>query len=47
MAPIRGHSHTFSADVLAREVREYETADALLVPSEYSRRTFLEARSPE
>jgi glycosyltransferase involved in cell wall biosynthesis len=46
MAPIRGHSHTFSADVLAREVREYETADALLVPSEYSRRTFLERGVP-
>jgi glycosyltransferase involved in cell wall biosynthesis len=46
MEPIRGHSHTFDADVLKREVLEYETADALLIPSEYSRRTFLERGVP-
>jgi glycosyltransferase involved in cell wall biosynthesis len=38
----RGHSHTFDRDVLSREEREYEVADFLLVPSEYSRRTFVE-----
>ena len=32
MAPLRGHSHTFDAAVLEREVLEYETADALLDP---------------
>ncbi len=46
LAPLRGHSHTFDAAVLEREVLEYETADALLVPSEYSRRTFLERGVP-
>jgi glycosyltransferase involved in cell wall biosynthesis len=46
MAPIRAHSHTFSADTLAREVEEYESADALLIPSEYSLQTFLERGVP-
>ena len=41
-----GHSHTFDADALAREEREYELADALLVPSEYSLGTFLERGVP-
>jgi glycosyltransferase involved in cell wall biosynthesis len=43
---VAGHSHTFDAGALAREEREYELADALLVPSEYSLRTFLERGVP-
>jgi glycosyltransferase involved in cell wall biosynthesis len=35
------HSHTFDRKVLAREEREYELADALLIPSEYSLETFV------
>ena len=46
LSPERGHSHTFDRDVLRREEREYEVADFLLVPSEYSRRTFLERNVP-
>lgn len=42
LQPVRGHSHTFSREALAREEEEYEVVDALLVPSEYSLRTFLE-----
>ena len=37
-----GHSHTFERAVLAREVAEYAAADVLLVPSAFSRATFVE-----
>lgn len=40
------HSHAFDPDVLAREEEEYRLADLLLVPSEFSRRTFLERGVP-
>lgn len=46
MRPVRGHSHTFTQEVLAREEKEYELADTLLVPSEYSLGTFLERGVP-
>jgi glycosyltransferase involved in cell wall biosynthesis len=46
LPPAAGHSHTFDADALEREEREYEVADALLVPSEYSLRTFVERGVP-
>ena len=36
-----GHSHAFDAARLAREEAEYAAADALLVPSEHARETFL------
>ena len=42
LPPVRGHSHTYSARVLAEEEREYELADALLIPSEFSLQTFLD-----
>jgi glycosyltransferase involved in cell wall biosynthesis len=35
------HSHTFDPKALAREEHEYELADALLIPSEYSLETFV------
>ena len=41
VAQATGHSHTFSAEVLAGEEAEYDAADLLLVPSEFSRETFL------
>lgn len=41
MAPIKGHSHTATAQALAREEYEYRLAGTLLVPSEYSKGTFL------
>jgi len=46
LPPERGHSHTFDRDVLRREEREYEVADFLLVPSEYSLRTFVDRNVP-
>jgi glycosyltransferase involved in cell wall biosynthesis len=46
MSPASGHSHTFSAEALAREEKEYELADVLLVPSEYSLRTFVDRGVP-
>jgi glycosyltransferase involved in cell wall biosynthesis len=46
LSPERGHSHTFDPAVLRREEREYDVADFLLVPSEYSLRTFLEREVP-
>lgn len=46
LEPMRGHSHTFDERVLAREQREYELADLLLVPSTFSMRTFLERGIP-
>jgi glycosyltransferase involved in cell wall biosynthesis len=46
LAPAAGHSHTFDPGVLVREEEEYRLADLLLVPSEFSRRTFLERGVP-
>jgi glycosyltransferase involved in cell wall biosynthesis len=46
LAPIADHSHTFDAAALRREEREYAAADALLVPSEYALRTFVERGVP-
>ena len=46
LEPEPGHSHTFTPEVLEREEAEYRLADALLVPSEFSRRTFLERGLP-
>jgi glycosyltransferase involved in cell wall biosynthesis len=46
MPPVRGHSHTFSPEILAGEEAEYALADLLLVPSEFSRETFLAAGIP-
>lgn len=46
LPPVAGHSHTFDAEVLAREEEEYRLADALLVPSEYALRTFVERGVP-
>jgi glycosyltransferase involved in cell wall biosynthesis len=40
LPPSRGHSHSFDAETLAREEQEYQDAHTLLVPSEYSMRTF-------
>jgi glycosyltransferase involved in cell wall biosynthesis len=42
LTPVRGHSHAIDADAIAREEREYVEASGLLVPSDYSLRTFLE-----
>jgi glycosyltransferase involved in cell wall biosynthesis len=42
LPPPQGHSHTFDQARLAREEQEYAIADALLVPSAYSRETFRE-----
>jgi glycosyltransferase involved in cell wall biosynthesis len=42
----RGHSHSYDEKTLALEEQEYELADALLVPSEYSLRTFLDRGVP-
>ena len=41
-----GHSHTYDRQALAREENEYAAADALLVPSEFSLRTFLDRGVP-
>ena len=42
------HEHAFNETVLAREEREYELADALLCPSEFVVKTFLDrGTSPE
>jgi glycosyltransferase involved in cell wall biosynthesis len=46
LPPEPGHSHTYDPAALAREEREYEAADFLLVPSEYSLRTFVERNVP-
>lgn len=42
MRPVDGDSHTYSPERLAREEREYELADTLLVPSDYALRTFVD-----
>jgi glycosyltransferase involved in cell wall biosynthesis len=42
LEPVPGHSHTPDPAALALEEHEYECADLLAVPSEYSRCTFLE-----
>jgi glycosyltransferase involved in cell wall biosynthesis len=47
MSAVPGHSHTYAPDVLAREEAEYAAADVLLVPSDYSKRTFLARGVPE
>jgi glycosyltransferase involved in cell wall biosynthesis len=44
--PADGYSHAYDAKVLAREEEEYARADLLLVPSEFSRRTFTERGVP-
>jgi D-inositol-3-phosphate glycosyltransferase len=41
LKPVPGHSHTYSRRVLEQEEEEYRLADYLLVPSEFSKRTFL------
>lgn len=41
------HSHAANAAVLAREVREYAAASAVLVPSDYARGEFLAEGFPE
>lgn len=46
LTPTPGHSHSFDRQTLSLEEREYEAADALLVPSEYSLGTFLERGLP-
>jgi glycosyltransferase involved in cell wall biosynthesis len=43
---LAGHSHTADAHTLALEEREYAAVDLVAVPSEYSRRTFLERGIP-
>lgn len=42
LRPARGHSHTPDPRRVAVEEEEYRRADALLVPSEYARQTFLD-----
>jgi glycosyltransferase involved in cell wall biosynthesis len=39
---VAGHSHTFDPAALALEEAEFRAVDALAVPSEFSRRTFVE-----
>jgi glycosyltransferase involved in cell wall biosynthesis len=46
LPPSRGHSHTFDPRTLELEEEEYEAADALLVPSEYSLETFVDRGVP-
>ena len=46
LEPLRGHSHTFDAELLAREESEYELANLLLVPSAFSLRTFRDRGLP-
>jgi len=41
-----GHHHRYDPDHLARELREFEAADFLLVPSAYVERTFAERGYP-
>jgi glycosyltransferase involved in cell wall biosynthesis len=40
------HEHAFNEEVLRREEQEYELADALLCPSEFVVRTFLDEGAP-
>lgn len=42
MRPLAGHSHTASHDALEREELEYQLATVLLVPSDFSRQTFVD-----
>lgn len=42
----RNHSHAAGAGVLAQEEREYRAATAVLVPSDYARREFVEEGFP-
>jgi glycosyltransferase involved in cell wall biosynthesis len=41
------HEHAFQEDVLAKEEAEYELADRLLCPSDFTAATFRDARLPE
>lgn len=42
MRPVAGHSHTASQSALDREELEYQLATVLLVPSDFSRQTFVD-----
>ena len=46
LPPVHGHSHAIGQRAIEREELEYERASGLLVPSEYSRQTFLERGVP-
>lgn len=46
LKPLAGHSHTYVPEVLVREQEEYRLADRLLIPSDFSRRTFLQRGVP-
>lgn len=46
LVPPKGHSHEFSATVLALEEAEYRAADGVLVPSEFARGTFVQRGVP-
>jgi glycosyltransferase involved in cell wall biosynthesis len=41
------HEHSFNAEALAKEEREYALADKLLCPSEFTAQTFRDAGHPE
>ena len=47
LPPVHGHSHNIGRRAIEREELEYERATGLLVPSEYSMRTFLERGVPD
>lgn len=42
-----GYEHSYDAEVLRKEEQEYELADRLLCPSEFTKATFLERGFPE
>lgn len=42
-----GYEHQFDARVLDREIKEYDSCDYLLCPSEFVKQTFLEREYPE
>ncbi len=46
LEPVGGHSHTPDEGALRREEEAYRAVDLLAVPSEFSRRTFLERGFP-
>jgi glycosyltransferase involved in cell wall biosynthesis len=41
-----GHEHAYNAQILAKEELEYQEADSLLCPSEFTARTFLDRGFP-
>jgi glycosyltransferase involved in cell wall biosynthesis len=43
----RGHEHAYDARILAREEEEYARASALLCPSDFTLKTFLDAGCPQ